>query len=72
MTILPKEQLLKKNIKNLLYILKKVRPLVFRVGRCSCGSGGCDYDVVKSDPDGNYDKYYKEIKAILATREHVK
>lgn len=71
MIILDDSQLNKKNTKNLLYILRKLRPLVFGISLCSCGSRGCNQNSEKVDINGKYENYYNDIKFILKNREHI-
>jgi hypothetical protein len=81
LTILPREQLEKRNTRNLLYILRKVTALISGISHYG-GWRCCEWchEFVGDDEDWQtnvvearapYIEYKKLLKEILATREHV-
>lgn len=79
MTILTDKELEKKNTKNLLYIKRKLMPIVQSIGYCDMCKDFCcgDYcyaggSVVQPNTwEIAHQDYMGRIKKILATREHI-
>ncbi len=83
-TILSDEELHKRGTSKLLFILRKLTPIVRSLenpwnGQCECGDHGCEYHFEEQRPARIaaeqvapiYEAYRQRIKAVLAERPHI-